>query len=157
MNKLKIIGAGAAAGFSLCLMFVAGWEGKRLEAYPDIVGVPTICFGHTAGVEIGDTATDAECRAQLNAELQVYWDRVDDYVTQPMLPREHVAFTSLAYNIGLQAFAKSTLLKHANKPGMMAFACFEILRWDRAGGKVVKGLQKRRQAEFNICIGQGVE
>jgi lysozyme len=156
-NKLKIIGT----GFGLCLLFVAGWEGKSLVAYRDIVGVPTICYGHTDGVQIGDAATDAECRAQLNAELQVYWDRVDDYVTAEMQPWEHVAFTSFAYNLGLHAFAKSTMLKRANE-GNMAAACLELIKneqWsnvDCPKCRFVQGLSNRRHAEFKICIGQGV-
>lgn len=151
MNKLKIIGA----GFGFCLMVVAGFEGKSLIAYRDIVGVPTICYGHTEGVRMGQTATDAECKAQLEAELKVYWDRVDDYVSVPMKPWEHVAFTSFAYNEGLQAFATSTMLKLANQ-GNMPAACLEMFKWHRAGSNQ-HVLDKRRNAEFKICIGEGVQ
>lgn len=152
MNKVKIVGT----GFAFLVLILGGFEGYRYVSYPDIVGVWTICAGHTRDVKPGDTATAEECRALLRSEAQEYWDAVDRMVTVPMRPREHIAFTSLAYNIGLEAFARSTLLKRANA-GQMVAACNEILRWNRAGGRVVRGLVKRRRAEHDICLGITVE
>lgn len=156
MTKVK---AGAVAivgsGVLYCIMFVAGWEGKETTAYLDIGGVPTICYGHTEGVQIGDTATEAECKEQLTEEIQEYWNAVDVIVVKPMEPWQHIAFTSLSYNIGLQAFKNSTLVRYANS-GNMPAACLEILRWNKDNGKVVQGLVNRREAEFKICIGDGV-
>jgi lysozyme len=153
MNKAKIVGN----GFLYALMFIAGWEGKSLSAYRDIIGVPTICYGHTEGVQMGDTATDAECRNQLKAEAQVYWDRVDDLVKPAMTPWQHAALTSFSYNVGLGAFQGSTLLALANK-AQWESACLELLKWIKAGRpkRVVQGLVNRRQAEFQLCIGASV-
>jgi len=152
MSKAKIVGT----GFAFLVLILGGFEGYRTVAYRDIAGVLTICAGHTRGVQPGDTATMQECRALLNEEAQEYWDEVDRLVIPPMKPREQIAFTSLAYNIGLDAFARSTLLVRANA-GQMLAACNEILRWVHAGGKIVPGLVKRRKAEHDICIGATVE
>jgi len=150
--KAKIVGT----GFAFLVMILVGLEGTEYVAYQDIVGVWTICNGHTDGVQPGDTATKEECRALLKADAQETWDEVDRLVIPPMLPREQIAFTSLAYNIGVPAFSRSTLLKEANLDHMAA-ACMEILKWNRARGQVVPGLTKRRKIEFDICIGQTVE
>ena len=154
--------AGAAAivgaGFLYCVLFIAGWEGKSNEAYLDIVGVATICYGHTEGVQIGDYATDEECKSQLTPEVRRYWEAVDDLVVAPMKPWEHVAFTSFSYNVGLGNFAKSTMRRYASG-GSMAAACLELIKnsqWSKAGGKFVQGLENRRQAEFRVCIGEGI-
>jgi lysozyme len=152
MTKVKIVGT----GFAFLVLVLGGFEGYRTVAYPDIVGVWTICAGSTRGVQPGDSKTMAECRALLNEEAREYWDAVDRLVIPPLRPREQIAFTSLAYNIGLDAFAKSTLLRRANA-GAMAAACHEILRWVHAGGKPVAGLVKRRKAEHDICLGITVE
>ena len=152
MNKAKIVGT----GFAFLVLILGGFEGYRTVAYRDIVGIWTICAGHTEGVRPGDIRTMPECRALLNAEAQEYWDEVDRLVIPPMKPREQIAFTSLAYNIGIDAFARSTLLRYANA-GNMPAACLQILRWNMAGGKVVPGLVKRRKAEHDICIGATVE
>src|SRR5690242_9902992 len=125
MSKIKLVGAGAAAGFGFLVMLLYQLEGSETVAYQDIVGVWTICSGHTQGVKKGDTKTKEECRKLLSEEALVYWDGVDRMVTAPTRPREQVAFTSLAYNIGLNAFKGSTLLKRANE-GNMPAACLEI-------------------------------
>jgi lysozyme len=152
MSKVKIVGT----GFAFLLLILGGFEGYRTIAYRDIVGIWTICAGHTEGVKPGDRATMEECRALLSEEAREYWDEIDRLVIPPMKPREHIAFTSLAYNIGMDAFARSTLLRYANA-GNMPAACLEILKWVYAKGKRINGLMKRRQAEFDICIGATVE
>ena len=156
-NKLKIVGS----GIGLAVILIAGWEGVRYEAYRDIGGVPTICHGHTEGVRIGDTASPAECRAMLKPEVQKHWDAVDRYISTPLEPWEQIAFTDLSYNIGIKAFAGSTLVKLANQ-GNMPAACLQLLKWvyDTQSWyhpDPVPGLVKRRNFMFGICIGEGVE
>lgn len=154
MNKVKLVAGtlgGGAVGFGFFLMVLAQLEGLSTVAYKDIVGVWTICYGHTEGVKPGDKMTEAECKEQLGEESFVYWQAVDHMVVVPMRPREHVAFTLLAYNIGLNAFKNSTLLKYANA-GNMAAACLQILRWSKQ-----KQLLRRRWIEHDICIGKTVE
>lgn len=154
VSKVKLVGSGLA----FCIMFIAGWEGKSLTAYRDVIGVPTICYGHTEGVQIGDVATPEECRAQLTADAQATWDEVDRLVQPPMKPWEQAAFTSFAYNVGIPAFARSGVLADANA-GDMPAACLELLKWIYAGRpkQIVQGLVNRRQAEFQLCIGATAE
>jgi len=147
MTKAKIVGS----GFAFFVLVLGGLEGMRQYAYQDIVGVWTICYGHTEGVKPGDTMTPLQCKEQLEAESKVYWDQVDRLVVPPMLPREQIAFSLLTYNIGINAFKTSTLLRYANS-GNMPAACLQILKW-------VKNprLARRRQIEHDICIGATVE
>jgi lysozyme len=147
MTKTKIAGT----GFAFFIIVLGVLEGLRTVAYQDIVGVWTICYGHTQNVKPGDTMTVAQCKVQLAEEAAVYWEDVDRMVTVPMRPREQIAFSLLAYNIGLGAFQKSTLLKYANS-GNMPAACLQILRWSKQ-----KQLLRRRWIEHDICIGKTVE
>lgn len=156
MSKVKIVGT----GIGFCLIVIAGWEALRTEAYRDIGGVPTICYGETHGVQIGDVATPDQCRSMLSKRVQEYWDAVDRIVTAPMRPREHVAFTDLAYRIGVSAFAGSTLVRYANS-GNMPAACLQIRKWvydrqSRYHPDPVPGLVKRAEFDFQVCIGATV-
>lgn len=165
MTKGKVIAGIVGGGLMYAVMFIGGWEGKSNKAYLDIVGVKTICYGHTEGVQIGDYATDEQCRAQLKEEVKVYWDRVDELVVAEMKPWEHIAFTSFSYNMGLGAFQSSTMRRYASG-GNMAAACLELIKnsqWSnincktKGGCQFVPGLENRRQAEFRMCIGEGVQ
>lgn len=136
------------------LVGLASYEGYQSAAYIPIPGdVPTIGFGETKGVRMGDKTTPVRALATLLQSAQAHADGVRACVKAPLFQREFDAYVSLAYNIGVQAFCGSTLVRKANAldyPG----ACAEILRWDRAGGRQVPGLTKRRQAEFSTCIGE---
>ena len=149
--KVKIVGS----GFAFLLAVLAGWEGKKLVAYYDTGGVPTICYGRTEGVKIGDTASEEQCLLWLKQEAGRHFEWVDRYIDVPMEPWQHVAFASLSYNIGTRAFAGSTLVKKANA-GDMDGACREILRWVYDNGKKVQGLVNRRHYEYQLCMGIGV-
>lgn len=150
MNQRFKRGAGVLA---LLVAFVGGWEGLRTVAYRDIVGVPTICFGETRGVAMGDSRTVEECKVMLGQGIAEFAAGVDKCLTRPASVPDlsYAAFVSLAYNIGNGAFCGSTLVRLANAGDMRA-ACDQILRWNRAGGKVVQGLVNRRQAEHAMCL-----
>lgn len=156
-SKLKIVGSGIA----LAVILIAGYEGFRDKAYLDIGKVPTICYGHTEGVKIGDIATPQECRALLREDVQLHWDAVDRYITVPMKPWQHIAFTDLSFNIGTRAFAGSTLVKLANQ-GNMPAACLQLPKWvydrqSRHHPNPVPALIERRAFFFHLCLGEGVE
>ncbi|WP_080755569.1 lysozyme [Aeromonas hydrophila] len=129
---------------------VVYFEGRENEAYLDIVGVPTICYGSTSGVKLGQTKTDAECEALLRGELGRTCQRVDQLVTVPMSATRTAALCSFAYNVGTGAFSRSTLLKKLNA-GAGDEACAELSRWVYAGGKQVPGLVTRRGVERAVC------
>lgn len=148
-SRLKKSGAVMAAAIAL----VSAWEGVRTVAYQDIVGVPTVCFGETRGVKMGDRYSMDECRAMLGDALVEFETGMRKCLTNPdSIPdKSYVAFLSLSYNIGTGAFCKSTVARRANA-GDIKGACNAIPAWNRAGGKVVKGLTNRRAEEQKICL-----
>jgi lysozyme len=132
---------------------ITQWEGFESTAYKDIVGVKTIGYGSTKGVKLGDTITEPEARKRLEQEIKdEYQAAVHRCVKVPLHQYEFDAFISLTYNIGGQAFCNSTLVRRVNERDYGS-ACKEILRWNRAGGRVVQGLVNRRKDEYNMCIG----
>jgi len=146
-----ITGAGAAILLAITLL-IQPWEGRSLQAYRDIVGVWTICYGETNGVQPGDVATPAECDTMLAKSVKAYADGLDACV-EPDLPRKTwAAFISLTYNIGVRAACGSTAVKRLNA-GDLVGACDAILMWNKAGSplRVVQGLVNRRAAERALC------
>lgn len=129
---------------------VGGFEGLREYAYRDPVGIPTICFGETRGVHIGDHKTAAECKTMLGDRLIEFSSGVDKCLVVPVPDKTYEAFVSFAYNVGVGAFCKSTLVKKANQEDVLG-ACDELLKWNRAGGIVLPGLDARRKAERELC------
>ena len=136
------------------LLGLAISEGYRDEAYIPVPGdVPTLGFGETKGVRMGDKTTPVRAMVQLLASAEAHADGVRKCVKVPLYPHEFSAYTSFTYNVGIGAFCNSTLLKRLNA-GQYDVACAELLRWNRSGGRVVRGLTLRRQAEYKECTGQ---
>lgn len=127
------------------------FEGLNVRAHLDPIGIVSICYGETEGVKMGDVKTKEECDKMLTARLGYFAWRVDAMVTPPMNPYTHAALTSWAYNVGVGAAAKSTLIRKMNA-GDVAGACNELRRWVFAGGKKWNGLVKRREAERKLCL-----
>ena len=134
------------AGIDLIRRF----EGCRLEAYPDPAtgGAPwTIGYGATGpGIEPGVVWTQEEAEARLVEDVQRFADAVERALTVDVSDNEFAAMVSLAFNIGAAAFRKSTLLRLVND-GHFDEAAKQFERWNRAGGRVMAGLTRRRQAE----------
>lgn len=134
------------AGIDLIRRF----EGCRLEAYPDPAtgGDPwTIGYGATGpGIEPGVVWTQEEADARLAEDVQRFADAVERALTVDVSDNEFAAMVSLAFNIGAAAFRKSTLLRLVND-GHFEAAAQQFERWNRAGGRVMAGLTRRRQAE----------
>jgi len=148
--KKKATG-GMAAVMLLATPLVAQYEGLRTKAYLDPIGIPTLCYGETLGVSLGDSRTVEECNQMLTVRLGYFAMRVDALIQPEISPQEMAAYASLAYNVGLGAFEKSTLLKKVNAGNRLG-ACYELPRWNKAGGKVLNGLVKRREAEKKLCL-----
>lgn len=148
-SRLKKSGAVMAAAVAL----VGAWEGLRTFAYRDVVGIPTVCFGETRGVKMGDRYTVDECRAMLGDGLVEFEAGMRRCLRAPdQIPaKSYVSFLSLSYNIGTRAFCGSTVARRANA-GDMRGACNAIPMWNKAGGRVVQGLVNRRKDEQRICI-----
>ncbi|GAB2940351.1 lysozyme [Aquaspirillum soli] len=128
-------------------------EGYRSEAYIPIKGdVPTIGFGTTEGVKLGDKITPVQALARAVADVGQYEGALRRCVKVPLYQHEYDAYISLSYNIGGGAFCGSTLVRKLNASDYVG-ACEEILRWNKAGGKVLRGLVIRREAEYRQCRG----
>ena len=125
------------------------YEGCKLVAYQDSVGVWTIGYGHTKGVYEGMTITQEQAEQMLLDELKEYESYVDDLVTVPLNQNQFDALVVWVYNLGPTNFRKSTLLKELNTGNYQAVP-IEIKRWNKAGGQVLEGLIKRRKAEANL-------
>jgi lysozyme len=146
-NAIAALSLSAAA-----LVGIATHEGYVGQAYRDIVGVWTIGFGTTEQVKAGDKIDPVRALQRKMADVQKFEGALKQCVKVPLHQHEYDAFLSLAYNIGPGAFCGSTLVRKLNAEDY-AGACAEILRWDKAGGKTVAGLTKRRQAEYRQCAG----
>lgn len=156
MPPIRIPGGRKAGALAIAATIVAGAEGLRQTAYLDPVGIPTICFGETRGVKIGDTATVEQCRAMLAGRLVEFSASVDRCLTARVPDESYAAFLSFAYNAGTGNFCRSTLVRKANA-GDLAGACGELLKWDKArgeGGKIIvlPGLTTRRHNEWSLCL-----
>lgn len=151
---LKRIVVGGLSLTAAGLISIATWEGFKSEAYIPVQGdVPTIGFGSTEGVKLGDTISVPEALNRLDSDVRVAEDAVRACVTVPLMPYEFDAYVSLAYNIGRTSFCSSTLVQKLNA-GDYRGACEEIKRWHFAGGKSLKGLVDRRVSEYKRCIGE---
>jgi lysozyme len=129
------------------------YEGCKLTAYRDSVGALTIGFGDTQDVTEGMTITLQEAEDRLERRLgRDFEPGVKAAIQVHMKQEQFDAMVCLAYNIGVGAFGKSTLVKQFNA-GDVQGAADEFLRWDKAGGKSLKGLRKRRAAERALFLG----
>lgn len=138
------------------LDLIKKWEGCYLTAYLDIVGVPTIGYGCTKGVTQEDvknkrTITKQEAEDMLMRELAEFERGVPACVNVPLNENEFAALVSFAYNLGLGSLQRSTLLKLLNA-GDKDKAAEEFLKWNKAGGKEVKGLTNRRIDERKLFL-----
>jgi lysozyme len=122
------------------------FEGCKLNAYPDSKGVPTIAYGHTAGVFLGQTCTQAQAEAWLAEDIAWAVSRVNADVHVTLTQEQFDACVDFVFNCGVGNFESSTLLKLINKDDLTD-AANEFAKWDKAGGQVIAGLLRRRMAE----------
>lgn len=145
------------AWIGVCCTLVAGFEGFASRPYRDSVGVRTVCFGQTAadGADFSRVYTKAQCLQLLGRDLPKYDAPlkrcIKPEVYNALPPYRHAALVSLAYNIGAGGVCKSSVVRELNA-GRVAAACNDFLKYDRAGGRVLKGLVNRRRAERAACL-----
>ena len=125
------------------------FEGCRLKAYQDSVDVWTIGYGHTEGVYEGMEISQHQADIMLDSDLVKYANYINEYVTVSLNPNQFDALTSWVYNLGPGNLKSSTMLKVLNE-GSYDDVPFQIKRWNKAGGKVLKGLVRRREAEAEL-------
>lgn len=133
------------------LDLIKSFEGCRLAAYRDIVGVLTVGFGHTGDdVTRGLVIDQPTADALLESDLYKFEQGVSSLLQAAVTDNQFSALVCFAYNLGLHALAGSHLLKKVNASDLSAKD--EFLKWDRAGGVVVPGLLRRRTAERALFI-----
>lgn len=140
---------------ALSMGIIKPWEGEVRTTYFDIVGVATVCFGQTGPAAApGKTYSAAECEAMLGDEVLAYAKKLDRCILRDveMSPMQQAVVLSWAYNVGTGAACGSTLVRQLNAGAPYQQWCRQLLRWDKAGGKTVKGLTNRRRHEYSLCI-----
>ena len=144
-------GASVAAVIALAATMIAPFEGKVNTPYRDPVGILTVCYGHT-GADVGTRRrTDAECLQLLEADVNKHAKALECTDGRYNI-HQGAAIVSLAYNIGVAGFCRSSAAKAA-KAGDYATACRKLALHNKAGGKVLPGLVTRRSFEQAICEG----
>lgn len=148
-TKLAALALSASA-----LVGMAIHEGYRDKAYIPVPGdVPTIGFGETQGVKLGDKTDPVRALIQLNSTATAFQNKLKQCIGDvPMYQHEWDAVVSWAYNVGTGAACKSTLVKKLQAYEYEA-ACNELRRWVNFQGKPLPGLIKRRNEEADKCLG----
>lgn len=146
---MKLGAAGAA--------LIKSYEQCRLFAYlPTPQDVPTIGWGHTRGVALGDTCTQEQADSWFLEDVAWAEECVNRSVTSVLEQHEFDACVSLCFNIGCTAFSGSTLVKRLNEDAFDA-AAKEFLRWNKQHGKELLGLTRRRKSEQQLFENQPKE
>ena len=125
---------------------IKSMEGLKLKTYLDSVKVPTIGYGHTRGVKLGDTCTAAQAEEFLRQDIAPDEVAVTKIVTVPLTQGQFDACVDFCFNLGIGNFSHSTLLKLVND-SKFEEAAAEFAKWNLAGGKVLPGLTARRDWE----------
>ena len=132
-----------------CIDLVKDFEGFRKDAYLCPAGVPTIGYGTTENVKLGDTVTEEEAEDLLLEDLKESAQAVEELVDIPLTQAQYDALVSFVYNVGREAFRQSTLLRLLNSNNTEA-AALQFSRWNKSNGKVLPGLTRRRLAERQL-------
>jgi lysozyme len=131
------------------LALIKSFEGCELRSYQDIVGVWTVGYGHTKSAKPHMLITQDEAEELLQDDLEEFERGVERLVSVPLSAAQFSALVSFAFNLGVGALSRSTLLKTLNR-GNYEGAALEFVKWNKAGGKVVNGLTRRRAAERDL-------
>jgi len=140
-----------------CAVLVGGFEGLSTTTYHDKLanGLPTVCYGETIGVHMGDHYTKQQCLDMLAKRLPEYWAMIEPSIHVELSDNEKIAYTSFTYNLGPGAFLHGSILKKLNAMDHVG-ACRAMLLYDRTRSMgCVKGLDRRRHAEERVCLTVG--
>ena len=128
------------------IALIKRFEGCELEAYLDSVDIPTIAYGRIKNVQMGDTCTKEQAEERLEEEMPEYEGYINNMVKIDLEQCQFDALCSWVYNLGPTNLSESTLLKVLNEKKYDEVPA-QIRRWNKAGGQVLEGLIKRREAE----------
>lgn len=135
---------------TLTLAIVSSEEGVRYDAYLDIVGIPTICYGDTADVHLGQTASVEECSNRLISRLDQLFPKVRKALQVDVNDQVLAALSSFCDNVGLKGCTGSETFRYVNS-GQVRLGCDALLNWTRAKNKRL-ALYKRRMRERMLCL-----
>ena len=138
------------------ISLIKSFEGCELSAYRCSANVPTIGYGHTAGVSDGDTCTLEEAEEMLTEDLVEFENYVKKYVETDLEQNQFDSLVAWVYNLGPKNLSESTMLKELNA-GNLEEVPRQMKRWNRAGGQVLDGLIRRREAESRLFKGEAWE
>jgi lysozyme len=155
MSKLRNSLGGITVAGALAVGVIGQYEGTRYVPYYDSVHVLTVCQGETKDVRKDHVYTKAECDAMFGGRLDEFATHVEACAHGDMPKKTEVAFVSLAYNIGWAGFCKSSVVRHWNS-GDHGGACNAMMNFNRAGGRELPGLTRRRNSERTLCL-QGLK
>ena len=133
------------------IALIKEYEGLRLGAYLCSAGVLTIGYGHTGGVKEGDLITEQKAEQLLQDDLKKFENGVLRLVRVPLTQNQFDALVSFAFNLGVWNLGKSTLLKMLNDRDYKG-AASQFIRWNKAAGKELAGLTRRRIAESELFL-----
>lgn len=133
------------------LELIKSFEGYKDEAYLCPAGVWTIGWGTTRGVRQGQETTTGEAEGFLKRDLKIFEVQVSEMVKVSLTANQFSALVCFAYNCGAGALKSSTLLKKLNHEDYLG-AAEEFLKWNKAGGKMLAGLTRRRVAERSLFL-----
>ena len=135
------------------LSLIKKFEGCEYNAYKCAAGVWTIGYGHTAGVKEGDLVTQQEADKILEEDMKEYEGYINDYVTVDLNQNQFDSLVSWVFNLGPNNLKSSSMLKVLNN-GAYEDVPAQIKRWNKASGKVLEGLIRRREAEALLFEGK---
>ncbi len=135
------------------ISLIKSYEGCELKAYQDSVGVWTIGYGHIKDVKEGDQINQDEAEHLLKEEMPEYEGYINDMVKVPLQQNQFDALCSWVFNLGPKNLSESTLLRVLNDQKYNEVP-EQIKRWNKAGGVILGGLVKRREAEANLFEGK---
>lgn len=135
------------------LALIKKFEGCKLESYKCAAGVWTIGYGSTKGIKEGMSISQEEADNLLLEDVAVFEDNVLDAVTMPLSQHQFDALVSWTFNLGGANLKASTMLKKLNA-GEYEEVPAQMKRWNKAGGKVLQGLIRRREAEALLFEGK---
>lgn len=133
------------------LSLIKSFEGLRLQAYQDAVGVWTIGYGTTRGVSAGMAISKEQAERMLLNDVQRFEPEVQRLVTVPLSQNQWDALISFTYNLGSGNLESSTLRRLLNARDYSG-AAEQFPRWNKAGGKVIQGLVRRRAVERDLFL-----
>jgi len=137
---------------------IKSFEGLRLKAYPDpgtngepyTIGFGTTVYNGVQKVKLGDVIDESQAESYLLFDVNQFSKGVSKLIKKPLSDNQFGAITSFAYNVGIPNLRSSTLLKKVNNDPNDYSIRDEFMKWNKAAGKVLSGLTRRRKAEADL-------